>query len=111
LTSVNSGVSYPCTIASDAYAALTCGVRRFDASVGGIGGCPFALGAAGNLATEDLALLAHRAGLHTGIQLRGLLAAVDCAERLLGRSLGGRSIAWLRRNIDRLEHEGQRPCA
>jgi len=94
---------------ANAYAALSCGVRRFDASVGGIGGCPFAPGAAGNLATEDLVLLAHRAGLHTGIRLRGLAAAVDHAEQLLGRPLGGRSTAWLRRHLDRLEPDRPSP--
>lgn len=81
---------------ANAWAALEAGVRRFDASVGGIGGCPFAPGAAGNLATEDLVLLAQQSGLDTGIHLDGLLAAVDCAQDLLGRTLGGRSIAWLR---------------
>lgn len=81
---------------ANAWAALQAGVRRFDASVGGIGGCPFAPGAAGNLATEDLVLMAQQSGLDTGIHLDGLLAAIDCAQDLLGRALGGRSIAWLR---------------
>lgn len=83
--------------AANAWAALEAGVRRFDASVGGIGGCPFAPGAAGNLATEDLVLMAERSGLSTGISLDGLLAAVDFAESVLDRPLGGRSIAWQRR--------------
>ncbi|MCT9070268.1 hydroxymethylglutaryl-CoA lyase [Cupriavidus gilardii] len=83
--------------AANAWAALEAGVRRFDASVGGIGGCPFAPGAAGNLATEDLVLMAEQSGFATGIALEGLLDAVDYAETLLGRSLGGRSSAWLRR--------------
>ncbi len=82
---------------ANAWAALENGIRRFDASVGGIGGCPFAPGAAGNVATEDLVLLAQGAGLHTGIDLMGLLDAVEHAETLLQRSLGGRSSAWLRR--------------
>ena len=80
-----------------AWAALEAGVRRFDASVGGIGGCPFAPGAAGNLATEDLVLMAEGCGLDTGISLAGLLHAVDHAQAVLGRPLGGRSAAWLRR--------------
>lgn len=82
---------------ANAWAALEAGVRRFDASVGGIGGCPFAPGAAGNLATEDLVLMAEQCGLRTGISLDGLLDAVTFAESLLDRPLGGRSIAWLRR--------------
>ncbi|MBL8307430.1 MAG: hydroxymethylglutaryl-CoA lyase [Rubrivivax sp.] len=84
-----------------AFAALEAGVRRFDASVGGIGGCPFAPGAAGNLATEDLVLMAEGCGLDTGISLPGLLHAVDHAEAVLGRPLGGRSAAWLRRQQER----------
>ena len=81
---------------ANAWAALEAGVRRFDASVGGIGGCPFAPGAAGNLATEDLVLLAQRSGLATGVNLDRLLDAVDLAQSLLDRPLGGRSSAWLR---------------
>lgn len=83
--------------AANAWAALEAGIRRFDASVGGIGGCPFAPGAAGNLATEDLVLLAHRSGFATGIALDGLLDAIDYAQEQLQKPLGGRSIAWLRR--------------
>ncbi len=83
--------------AANAWAALEAGIRRFDASVGGIGGCPFAPGAAGNLATEDLVLLAQRSGFDTGITLAGLLDAIDFAQEQLQKPLGGRSIAWLRR--------------
>lgn len=87
--------------AANAWAALEAGVRRFDASVGGIGGCPFAPGAAGNLATEDLVLLAERSGFATGLSLDGLLNAVDFAQAQLQRPLGGRSIAWLQRQRDK----------
>ena len=82
---------------ANAWAALEAGVRRFDASVGGIGGCPFAPGAAGNLATEDLVLMAQQSGLVSGISLDGLLDAVAFAEQQLQRPLGGRSSTWLRR--------------
>ncbi len=81
---------------ANAWAALEAGVRRFDASVGGLGGCPFAPGAAGNLATEDLVLMAERSGFATGIALDGLLDAVAFAQDCLKRPLGGRSTAWLR---------------
>ncbi|WP_321818536.1 MULTISPECIES: hydroxymethylglutaryl-CoA lyase [unclassified Paraburkholderia] len=83
--------------AANAWAALEAGVRRFDSSVGGIGGCPFAPGAAGNLATEDLVLMAQRCGLASGISLDALLDAIDFAETQLQKPLGGRSSAWLRR--------------
>jgi len=82
---------------ANAWAGIEAGVRRFDASAGGIGGCPFAPGAAGNLATEDLVLLAHQAGFHTGVDLLRLQEAIAVAEGLLARSLGGRSMAWQRR--------------
>ncbi|MBB5215009.1 hydroxymethylglutaryl-CoA lyase [Parapusillimonas granuli] len=82
---------------ANAWAAIQAGIRRLDASVGGIGGCPFAPGAAGNAATEDLVLMAEGSGLHTGISLSGLLKAVTFAQAQLGRELGGRSMAWLRR--------------
>lgn len=87
--------------AANAWAALEAGIRRFDASVGGIGGCPFAPGAAGNLATEDLVLLAERSGFSTGIALTGLMDAVDLAQDVLQRPLGGRSMAWLRREREK----------
>ncbi len=87
---------------ANAWAALEVGVRRFDASAGGIGGCPFAPGAAGNLATEDLVLMAGSSGFTTGIDLDGLLDAVDFAAICLDRSLGGRSSIWLRRQRDKV---------
>ena len=82
---------------ANAWAALDAGVRRFDASVGGIGGCPFAPGAAGNVATEDLVLLAENSGFDTGIVPVALLDAVEYAQSLLGRPLGGHSARWLMR--------------
>jgi hydroxymethylglutaryl-CoA lyase len=81
---------------ANAWAALSVGIRRFDASIGGLGGCPFAPGAAGNLATEDLVVLAEQCGFETGISVPRLRAAVKTAERLTQRSLGGRTTAWLR---------------
>ncbi len=82
---------------ANAWEALTFGVRRFDSSAGGIGGCPFAPGAAGNLATEDLVLMAQQCGLTTGIDLERLYDAIDYAGHVLGRTVGGRSSAWYRR--------------
>ncbi|MGJ7484594.1 hydroxymethylglutaryl-CoA lyase [Variovorax sp. LT2P21] len=86
---------------ANAWAALDVGIRRFDASVGGIGGCPFAPGAAGNVATEDLVLMAERSGFATGISLDGLLDTIDFAQVQLQRPLGGRAITWLRRQRDK----------
>lgn len=84
---------------ANAWQALECGIRKFDASAGGIGGCPFAPGAAGNLATEDLVSLLDQAGVSTGIDLAALLAVVSDLESQLGRPLGGRSVPWLRRHL------------
>jgi len=96
---------------ANAWAALEAGVRRFDASVGGIGGCPFAPGAAGNVATEDLVLMAERSGFATGISLAGLLAAVDFAQDALHKPLGGRAITWLRRQRDKDTQDNTRRLA
>lgn len=71
-------------------AALEAGVRRFDASLGGIGGCPFAPGASGNIATEDLCFLLEEYGLDTGIDLERLLETRRWLATLLpGESLHG----------------------
>ncbi|HCP46686.1 MAG TPA: hydroxymethylglutaryl-CoA lyase, partial [Deltaproteobacteria bacterium] len=70
---------------ANAYAAIQAGVRTLDSSVGGLGGCPFAEGAAGNLATEDLVLLAQKLGLETGIDLNRLWEAVELGSDLVGR--------------------------
>ncbi|WPG35752.1 hydroxymethylglutaryl-CoA lyase [Variovorax sp. EBFNA2] len=96
---------------ANAWAALEAGVRRFDASVGGIGGCPFAPGAAGNVATEDLVLMAERSGFATGISLAGLLAAVDFAQDALRKPLGGRAITWLRRQREKDTQDNTRRLA
>ena len=85
---------------ANAYAALEAGVRRFDTSAGGLGGCPFAPGAAGNLATEDLVAMAARSGFTTGVDLPALLDAILYAEDMLGEPLGGRCMPWLKRQVD-----------
>ena len=70
-----------------AYAAMQLRVRRFDTSVGGLGGSPFAAGAAGNLATEGLVAMLDDLGVHTGIDVEGLVAAAALAGELVGRDL------------------------
>ncbi|HUH40584.1 MAG TPA: hydroxymethylglutaryl-CoA lyase [Castellaniella sp.] len=81
---------------ANAWAALEAGVRKFDTSIGGMGGCPFAPGAAGNVATEDLVLLAEQCGYSTGVDMPKLRQSVRVAEGLLGHALGGRTSAWLK---------------
>jgi hydroxymethylglutaryl-CoA lyase len=79
------------------YAALESGVRRFDASVSGLGGCPFAPGASGNVATEDVVMMLELMGCRTGIDLDALLRASELAQSLTGTAPGGRASAWLKR--------------
>jgi hydroxymethylglutaryl-CoA lyase len=81
---------------TNAWCALKAGVRKLDSSIGGLGGCPFAPGASGNLATEDLVDMLNEAGYNTGIDVEKLRTAVAVAERLTGQSLGGRITAFLR---------------
>jgi hydroxymethylglutaryl-CoA lyase len=68
-------------------AALELGVQDFDASVGGLGGCPYAPGASGNIATEELVYMAEDMGVGTGIDLTAMIEAAAAAERIVGREL------------------------
>ncbi|MFP6686175.1 MAG: hydroxymethylglutaryl-CoA lyase [Polyangiaceae bacterium] len=70
--------------------ALDMGIRQFDASVGGLGGCPYAPGAAGNVATEDLLYMLDGMGMKTGVDLNKLIEAGHVAERVVGRPLPGK---------------------
>jgi len=72
-----------------AYAALEAGAAAFEASVGGLGGCPFAPRATGNVATEDLVYLLHGEEVETGIDLDALIGVSEWLETLLGRELPG----------------------
>jgi hydroxymethylglutaryl-CoA lyase len=67
--------------------ALDLGVTEFDASVGGIGGCPYAPGASGNIATEEVVHMLQDMGIETGIDLEALIEVARLAEKLLGRTL------------------------
>jgi isopropylmalate/homocitrate/citramalate synthase len=78
------------TALANAYAALEAGAKVFEASVGGLGGCPFAPRATGNVATEDLVYLFHGEGLETGIDLDALVGVAEWLEGVLGRPLPGR---------------------
>ncbi|MCH1930382.1 hydroxymethylglutaryl-CoA lyase [Shewanella sp. A25] len=79
---------------ANVYAALEAGVRRFDASVGGLGGCPFAPGATGNIATEDVVMMLQQMGMHTGIDLTKLMAVGQLAGEMTGTPTGGRAHQW-----------------
>lgn len=79
---------------ANATTAIQAGVRIFDSSVGGLGGCPFAPGAAGNLATEDLVFLAYKLGLGSGVDFRKLWQIVYDMEQWVGHPIGGRVRQW-----------------
>ena len=68
-------------------AALELGVDDFDASVGGLGGCPYAPGASGNIATEELVYMVEDMGVGTGVNLAAMIEAAAAAERIVGREL------------------------
>jgi isopropylmalate/homocitrate/citramalate synthase len=72
---------------ASAYAAVAAGVTRLDASVGGLGGCPFAPGASGNIATEDLVYLLRDSGIRTDVDLDAAIAAARVAEHVVGHDL------------------------
>ena len=81
-------------------AGIEMGVTEFDAAAGGLGGCPYAPGAAGNVATEDLVYMLHGMGIETGIDLEQLVGVARLAEALLGRALPGQGTSS---GCDRLE--------
>lgn len=85
---------------ANTWQALECGIRKFDASIAGLGGCPFAPGASGNLATEDLVLMLNDAGFDTGIDLNKLLRSVELTGQLVRHPVGGRSMAYLNRRTE-----------
>jgi hydroxymethylglutaryl-CoA lyase len=91
---------------ANVYGALRAGIRNFDASVGGLGGCPFAPGATGNVATEDLVMMLHQMGYETGIDLEKLMMAGKLAGELTETCTGGRADKWRR-----LQLEKQRPLS
>ncbi len=80
------------TALANCLAAMELGVTTFDASIGGMGGCPYAPGAAGNLATEDLVSMLADMGIDTGVNLDKLIEAGALAQQLVGHKLAGRRL-------------------
>ena len=80
---------------SNALAALRCGVTTFDASAGGLGGCPYAESATGNLATEDLVWQLHGLGIETGVDLESLLSTTSWMAEQIGKPPASRVAAAL----------------
>jgi hydroxymethylglutaryl-CoA lyase len=92
-----------------AWAACDLGVRKFDASIGGLGGCPFAPGATGNVATEDLVYMLEASGFDTGICVEALREAVAIASRATLSRQGGRILTWMQSQAVR-ERRKQQAC-
>jgi hydroxymethylglutaryl-CoA lyase len=81
-------------------AAMDAGVWHLDGSIGGLGGCPFAPGASGNVCTEDLVHCLHAMGVETGIDLGRLIATARRVQEIVGRTLPGQVVKagpWDRR--------------
>src|SRR5206468_9798161 len=90
------------TALANVLASLPFGVQTFDASAGGLGGCPYAPGAAGNLATDDLIYLLDGLGLETGVSLAALSEATKCIGSKIDHPLPSRyaQAAATRRNLE-----------
>lgn len=78
------------TALANVLAGLEAGITIFDSSLGGLGGCPYAPGASGNLASEDLVYMLHGMGIKTGIDLEKLVDAGELAQKILNKNLPGR---------------------
>ena len=96
------------TALANSLVGLSAGVTTFDASIGGLGGCPYAPGAAGNLATEDAVFMFHGMGVETGIQMDKLVEAGELAQQLIGRKLAGK---FLQAALGEREKRAQRQRA
>ena len=83
---------------ANVYAAIESGVRRFDSALGGLGGCPFAPGAKGNVATEDVVMMCEQMGFSTGVDMPALLRAVELVSGMTGVQQGGRAHYWISNN-------------
>jgi hydroxymethylglutaryl-CoA lyase len=95
---------------ANVFAALQSGIRSFDASVSGLGGCPFAPGASGNVATEDVVMMLEQMGYKTGIDLQKLMNASRLAGSLTNNAPGGRAKAWLDRKFERQVSQPDHAC-
>lgn len=84
---------------ANVYAAIESGIRHFDASIAGLGGCPFAPGASGNVATEDVAFMCEQMGLTTGVDLNKLITAAEFAMQIAPTAQGGNALGYIKQFI------------
>ncbi|MDC4681470.1 hydroxymethylglutaryl-CoA lyase [Acinetobacter baumannii] len=83
---------------ANVWVSLEEGIRTFDSSIAGLGGCPYAKGASGNLATEDLIYMLHNSGYETGVDLQKLIDAGDFINSVLGRETNSKVAKALAKN-------------
>ena len=76
--------------------SLEMGITIFDSALGGLGGCPYAKGASGNVATEDLLYMLHEMGIETGIDIKAVMKSAQLIEKILGKKLNSRQMDILR---------------
>lgn len=88
------------TALANVVTSLTHGITKFDSSVGGLGGCPYANGATGNVATEDLLYLLHEMGIETGVELNRIQQTALYIEGILGKSLSSKLLAVVKGEED-----------
>lgn len=97
---------------ANALAAYQAGVHIFDSSVGGIGGCPTAIGAMGNIATEDLVNMMEEMGIHTGVNFERLIKAASFAQDIIGTELPSYTLKTGQPGWNRLsKDESRRDCS
>lgn len=76
--------------------SMEMGITTFDSSLGGLGGCPYAKGASGNVATEDLLYMLHEMGIETGVNFNQIMKSAQLIERIIGKTLKSRQLDLLR---------------
>lgn len=84
------------TALANVVTSLTHGITKFDSAIGGLGGCPYAKGASGNVATEDLLYLLHEMGIETGVHLERISEAALSIENVLGKKLSSKQVTIAR---------------
>ena len=84
------------TALANVMTSLTHGITKFDSAIGGLGGCPYAQGASGNVATEDLLYLLHEMGIETGVSLAKIQQTALYIEGIIGKTLSSKLVAIAR---------------
>lgn len=92
---------------ANVYAAVEADIRHFDASIAGLGGCPFAPGASGNVATEDVVFMCEQMGFDTGIDMAHLIEASEFAQQIAPSAKGGNAYGYIKQYLQRTAESEQ----